>query len=108
MDTLLAAIREQADAIKRALREQAESPFPPGYGSPDEWPPECLDALRRYHGPPVLVAPHSLLFGLLGRRVRVPGGAGVLLQVFADRAAVRLYGEEAVRYVRPEEVRPDE
>lgn len=48
------------------------------------WPPESLDAERRF------AQPHAKLFPFLGRKVWTPGGPGTLLQVFADRVTVLL------------------
>ena len=51
------------------------------------WPPESLDALRRFG------QPHARLFPFLGRKVWTPEGAGTLLQVFADHVLVLLDSE---------------
>src|SRR5437870_3056578 len=51
------------------------------------WPPESLDAERRFG------QPHAKLFPFLGRKVRTPQGPGTLLQVFADRVTVLLDSE---------------
>jgi hypothetical protein len=51
------------------------------------WPPESLDAERRF------AQPHAKLFPFLGRKVRTPDGPGTLLQVFADRVTVVLDSE---------------
>ena len=46
------------------------------------WPAACLEAERRFG------QPHARLFPLIGQTVSTPNGAGVLCQVFRDRAAV--------------------
>jgi len=65
------------------------------------WPPECLDTERRFR------VPYARLFPLLGGPVTTPAGPGTLLQVFADRAAVRLDADpDRLTFVLPVEVRP--
>jgi hypothetical protein len=51
------------------------------------WPPESLDAERRFG------LPHAKLFPYLGRKVRTPDGPGTLLQAFADQVTVVLDSE---------------
>lgn len=51
------------------------------------WPPESLDARRRF------AQEYPKLFAFLGRKVRTPAGPGTLLQVFAERATVLLDSE---------------
>jgi hypothetical protein len=88
------------DEIRRCLAEHkpqllAELSTAPG------WPPECLDAERRFR------MPHARLFPLLGGPVTTPAGPGELLQVFADRAAVRLDADPGrLTFVLPAEVCP--
>lgn len=48
------------------------------------WPPESLEAERKFG------VPYARLFPFIGRKVRTPEGAGVLLQVFRERCAVLL------------------
>ena len=65
------------------------------------WPAEYREAERRFR------VPHARLFPLLGRRVETPAGAGELVQVFAERAAVRLdVDPEVLAFFLPAEVRP--
>jgi hypothetical protein len=66
---------EELRAAKPRLLEILRSP----------WPEECLEAERRFGG-----QPHARLFPLLGLEVATPRGRGVLVQVFAERAAVVL------------------
>ena len=75
MPGLLAQLRQRRDEVKRLLRQLAN------------WPPESLDAQRRFG------QPHARLFPFLGRKVWTPEGAGTLLQVFADRVIVLLDSE---------------
>ena len=88
------------DEIRRCLAEHkpqllAELSATPG------WPPECLDAERRFG------VPHARLFPLIGRRVSTPAGDGTLVQVFAERAAVRLDAQpHQLAFFLPAEVRP--
>lgn len=65
------------------------------------WPPESLDAQRRFG------KPHAKLFPFLGRKVRTPSGPGTLLQVFAERATVALDSElSRCAFFRPAEIEP--
>jgi hypothetical protein len=75
MPGLLAQLRQGRDEVKRLLRQLAN------------WPPESLDAQRRFG------QPHARLSPFLGRKVWTPEGAGTLLQVFADRVIVLLDSE---------------
>jgi hypothetical protein len=49
-----------------------------------DWPPESLDAERRFR------QPHAKLFPFIGRKVRTPAGPGTLLQVFEHRVTILL------------------
>jgi hypothetical protein len=64
------------------------------------WPPESLDAERSFG------APCARLYPFLGRTVETPAGPGRLLQVFSERAAVLLDGDERVSHFLPAELRP--
>jgi hypothetical protein len=65
------------------------------------WPAECREAERRFG------IPHARLFPLIGRRVSTLAGDGTLVQVFAERVAVRLDAQpHEVAYFLPAEVRP--
>jgi hypothetical protein len=57
------------------------------------WPPERPGPERKFG------APHARLFPFIGRKVRTPQGAGVLLQVFRGRCGVVL-DMEAGQYMR--------
>ena len=82
---------EQAEIVRRAIEavraicEEPPSetihesePRPSLSPVADAWPPASLDAERRFG------QPHAKLFPFIGRKVRTPNGAGVLIQVFAD------------------------
>ena len=62
------------------------------------WPPECLAAERKFR------IPSAKLYPLLNHLVLTPAGAGILLQVFADRVQVHLKGEPRTREFRPEQI----
>ncbi len=62
------------------------------------WPPECLAAERKFG------VPSAKLYPLLDHVVLTPEGAGMLLQVFADRVQVHFQGESRTREFRPEEI----
>ena len=47
------------------------------------WPAESLDAERRFG------QPHARLFAFLNRQVWTPGGAGTLMQCFAESCVLR-------------------
>jgi|WetSurMetagenome_2_1015567.scaffolds.fasta_scaffold61666_2 hypothetical protein len=64
------------------------------------WTQECLESEKR------LGQPHARLFPLLEQEVLIPLGKGILLQVFATRAMVKL--PAGVAFVHPEQVRPIE
>ncbi len=65
------------------------------------WPAECLESEQRFR------QPHARLFPLLDKSVETPLGAGRLVQVFADRAAVVLHhDQESLTFLLPEEVHP--
>ena len=67
----------------------------------DAWPPESLEAERRFR------QPHAKLFPFLGRKVRTPTGPGTLLQVFANRVTVLLDSElSRSSFFLPAEVEP--
>lgn len=71
----------------------------PGIGS--NWPPESMEAERRFG------QPHARLFPFLGRKVRTPRGPGTLVQIFADRATVVLDSElSRCNWFHPKEVEP--
>ena len=102
---------EIARRVPKEPRDEGTVPepvaVPPGFGRPEDWPPECLASLRRYHRPPVLNCPHAILFPLLGRRVQTPRGPGKLLQVFSGLATVVLDSEpERAAVFEPAEIRP--
>jgi len=66
------------------------------------WPPESLESEAKFG------APYARLFPFIGRKVRTPDGAGVLLQVFRERCAVAL-DVEAQKYLHffpPGEIEP--
>ncbi|WP_324718205.1 hypothetical protein U7230_07060 [Carboxydochorda subterranea] len=72
-----------------------------------QWPPQCREAERLYHRPPVLEAPHAKLFPLVGQRVLTPRGPGVLLQAFAGQATVALESDpNHAAIFEPQEIRP--
>jgi hypothetical protein len=77
---LLARLREHRERVAEFLRQRAHE-------SGEHWPPESLDAERRFG------QPHARLFPFIGRKVRTPGGPGVLLQVFAELVTVALDSE---------------
>jgi len=62
----------------------------------DGWPPESLDAVRRFR------SWHARLYPFLGKTVSTPRGAGRLVQVFPERASVILPGEARVGVFLPE------
>ena len=65
------------------------------------WPRESLDAVQRFG------VPYARLFPLLNHRVETPTGAGLLLQVFAERVAIVLDSEPgSVTFFLPSEVFP--
>jgi hypothetical protein len=67
----------------------------------ESWPPESIDAERRFG------QPHARLFPFLGRKVRTPSGPGTLIQIFADRATVILDSElQKCAVFRPERIEP--
>ncbi len=71
-------------------------------GSGPCWPRESLDAERKFGG-----QPHVKLFPFIGRKVRTPEGAGVLVQVFKDRATVLLDREkDKCAWFEPGQVEP--
>jgi hypothetical protein len=63
-----------------------------------EWPQECLESEKR------MGMRYARLFPLLEREVDTPSGRGVLIQVFAERAAVNISGK--IIFVLPEKVLP--
>lgn len=91
------------DLAKEALKESSGGT---SISSPAEkrdlgWPPESLEAERRF-GPP-----HARLFPFIGRKVRTPRGIGTLIQVFAERVTVLLDSElNKCTFFRPCEVQP--
>jgi len=66
----------------------------------DGWPPESLDAERRFG------RWHARLYPFIGRTVSTPLGAGRLVQVFQERASVILPGEAQVGVFLPEDLCP--
>jgi hypothetical protein len=66
--------------------------------------PHGIDQLGRVQD----VGPaHTKLFPFIGRKVRTPGGSGVLLQVFAERVTVLLDSELGrCSFFRPADVEP--
>jgi hypothetical protein len=65
----------------------------------DGWPPESLDAERRFG------RWHARLHPFIGRTVSTPrGDGGRLVQVFPERASVILPGEAQVGVFLPEEL----
>ncbi len=66
----------------------------------DAWPPESLDAERRFG------RWHARLYPFLGKTVSTPRGAGRLVQVFPERASVVLPGEASAGVFLPEELSP--
>jgi TubC N-terminal docking domain len=66
----------------------------------DGWPPESLDAERRFG------AWHARLYPFIGRTVSTPCGDGRLVQVFPERANVILPGMAQAGVFLPEELRP--
>lgn len=88
------------EEIRRALAEQKVQLLAE-LSIASAWPPECLEAKRRFG------VAHARLFPLLCRRVATPDGIGELVQVFADRAAVRLDRDPgALAYFLPAEIHP--
>ncbi len=69
-----------------------------GPASEPLWPPECLAAERKFG------VPSAKLYALLDHRVLTPEGAGILLQVFHDRARVHFKGEPRTREFHPEQI----
>jgi hypothetical protein len=66
----------------------------------DGWPPESLDADRRFG------RWHARLYPFIGRTVSTPRGAGRLVQIFPKRASVILPAEEQIGVFLPAELRP--
>jgi len=65
------------------------------------WPPESLDAEKRFG------QSHAKLFPFLGRKVRTPVGPGTLLQVFAHRVTVLLDSQlSKCSFFSPGEIEP--
>jgi hypothetical protein len=107
----IAELRKNKTAVLEYLRDReqhAEIQFS-GFSSPtarqteklERWPPESLDAERRFG------QPHAKLFPFIGRKVRTPAGPGTLIQVFAERVTVLLDCElrKCARF-HPEKVTP--
>ena len=63
-----------------------------------QWPPKCLASERKFR------VPAAKLYPLLDHVVLTPEGAGVLLQVFADRVQVHFQGEPRTREFRPDDI----
>ncbi|HEY8450356.1 MAG TPA: hypothetical protein VIL95_07755 [Bacillota bacterium] len=71
------------------------------------WPADSIQALRLYHQPPVLNAPHARLYPLIGRKVRTPHGVGKLLAAYSWGCPVVLNGRTDEAVLAPWwEVRP--
>src|SRR5262249_27817323 len=68
--------------------------------SPPTWPERCLESGRLFG------QPHARLFPLLDKNVVTARGQGVLHQVFAERAAVLLDGQDALTFLHPSKVLP--
>jgi hypothetical protein len=67
---------------------------------PDGWPPESLEAERRFG------CWHARLYPFIGRTVSTLRGAGRLVQVFPERANVVLPGETQVGVFLPNKLCP--
>jgi hypothetical protein len=90
----IARLKENKSAVLEYLREREQpqetqfSSFPTPIAWKTEklgnWPGESLDAQGRFG------QPHAKLFPFIGRKVRTPRGAGLLVQVFAERVTVLL------------------
>ena len=85
LEPAVEAIRQHRDEALHLLRALA-------------WPPECLAAERKFG------CPSPKLYPLLDHPVLTPEGAGILLQVFADRVTVHFKGEPRTREFRPEQI----
>jgi hypothetical protein len=107
----IARLKENKGAVLEYLRQREPpreiqfSSFPDyrGWktGKLEIWPPESLDAERRFG------QPHAKLFPFIGRKVRTPAGPGTLLQVFAERVTVLLDSElSKCAWFPPGEVEP--
>jgi hypothetical protein len=64
------------------------------------WPPESLEAERRFG------RGHARLFPFLGKRVWTPQETGILLSVFADLCEIHPDGSKGTIRVRTKDVRP--
>jgi hypothetical protein len=101
----LAALNAGSSAETRPAPAPAPAPSRADESKREEhgshWPPESLDAERRFG------QSHAKLFPFLGRKVRTPEGAGMLVQVFADRVTVLLDTErEKCAWFEPGRVEP--
>lgn len=66
-----------------------------------QWPSECRESEQRFGGL------HARLYPLLGHSVVTPEGHGELVQVFSERASVRLdVSPDQLTVFLPEEIRP--
>lgn len=110
--TALAAEREEFPRNRVSAFPRSEHDPPATDERAASWPPVCLEAEQRFG------QRHARLFPLIGQRVSTPHGAGVLCQVFRDRAAV-VVGTDPLRlaalrhdeapaltFVAPEHVAP--
>lgn len=72
--------------ILKALRTDDRTAARPqalaAHADDEGWPEESFDAKRRFG------QPHARLFPFIGKRVWTAQGAGLLLQVFADKCEI--------------------
>ena len=96
-DELREAIRERKLELV-ALLKSRESVH-----NVNEWPPECLEAEKRFG------SFESKLYPLLGGEVEIPGGRGVLWQVLSSKrvgVVIGENGEKQVRFFEAAAIRP--
>jgi hypothetical protein len=98
----VATVPRAASPSASAPGAKAPPPPPPEAGTRSpEWPPESIDAIKRFG------SPHTRLFPYLDKRVRCPAGTGVLVQVFRSCCRVILDAQPAINYsCAPEVVFP--
>lgn len=92
---LLAELRARKPEILCLLQSEGQH-----QAAGDGWPPESLDAERRFG------RWHARLYPFIGRTVSTPRGDGRLVQVFPERASVILPGEVQVGVFLPEDLKP--
>lgn len=63
------------------------------------WPPECVASFDKFR------SRVSLLYPLLGRKVRTPRGKGILRQAFSSGVEVELYEAGKQSFGRKKEMR---